>query len=214
MGVRLDLTGKRFGRLIVIKKGETDKNYNTSWVCKCDCGNEVTVQTGHLRSGHTQSCGCIHDECVRKMIDGNVTHGMSHTPTYNVWKGIRTRCYNPNHISYKYYGAKGVIVCKRWLSSFDNFLEDMGKKPKGKSIDRIDSNGDYEPSNCHWATIDEQNNNMSTNVFVKINDKTKTIAEWARYYGKNKAAVYSRIRRGWNPVDAITKPLIRSRRTI
>lgn len=207
MGRRIDLTGERFGRLIVIKKGETDKNYNTSWVCKCDCGNEVTVQTGHLRSGHTQSCGCIHDECVRKMIDGNVTHGMSHTPTYNVWRGIMARCYNPNHISYKYYGAKGVTVCKRWLSSFDNFFDDMGEKPSGKSIDRIDSSGNYEPSNCKWSTIEEQNRNMSTNITITMNGETKTVAEWAREYGVSRFPIYRRISHGWSPLDAMLKSL-------
>lgn len=124
----------------------------------CDCGNKTIVSTGNLKNGTTKSCGCYQREYQAKRGRKNFyKHGLSNHPLYPTWSTMKSRCYNKNNISYKNYGARGIKVCDRWLNSFENFLKDMGEKPSDKhSLDRIDINGDYEPSNCRWATPEEQ----------------------------------------------------------
>lgn len=155
MTARLDLTGQRFGRLIAIDRAPNIKDNGgswTAWLCKCECGAVVTVRTGCLRRGDTQSCGCLRSEIITK-------HGGSASPEYWVWHAMHQRCENPKHESYRNYGARGITVCERWRE-FADFIADMGPRPSpGHSIDRLDNDGPYEPGNCQWATKPEQGRN-------------------------------------------------------
>lgn len=149
-----DLTGQRFSRLIAIAPGPTISHKGT-WFCCCDCGKLALVNSSNLTRGIIKSCGCLLKEHIAAKF---TTHGHSSGRTYSIYKNMRSRCHNPKATSYRWYGALGVKVCERW-SSFENFLADMGKAPRGLQLDRIDPCGNYEPSNCRWATPKEQANN-------------------------------------------------------
>lgn len=169
----IDLIGKKFGRLSVIGQ---EGRYNTDklWLCECDCGNKAIVSGCNLRNGSTKSCGCIKKE------GNNLKHGHDkigkQSRTYHSWRAMIQRCQNPNNIKYKYYGEKEISVCKRWSNKkngFINFLKDMGDRPKGKTLDRIDNNLGYYKDNCRWATIKEQNNNRRPRKLGYKRDKYK-----------------------------------------
>ena len=171
--------GNVYGRLTVVGRGENSKGRKARWNCICSCGNFTSVLGNCLRSGHTKSCGCINIEYT---IKSKTTHGMTGTSTYNVWSGMRNRCNNTRDQGYKYYGGRGIIVCKRW-NKFENFLADMGKKPKGMSIDRIDNGGSYCKDNCRWATNEEQANNTRGNRIIDVDGEEYTMAQLSRKLG-------------------------------
>jgi hypothetical protein len=179
MAKTIEMAGRKFNRLTVLKQQGRDSSRNIMWLCKCDCGNEITVAGCSLRRGFTQSCGCL------SLGNRNhLTHGMSDTIEYNAWCSMRQRCENPNTLEYHNYGGRGITVCERWRNSFASFVEDMGPRPsKEYSIDRINVNGNYEPSNCRWATKEEQANNKRNRTFVIHNGHLMTLAQKARITG-------------------------------
>lgn len=204
----IDLSGQRFGRLTVfnpIRGGREVK-----WDCLCDCGNTAVVLGHCLRSGDTASCGCIRRETTAARGHNHLRHGAARlgkrTPGYGVWTRLRNRCTNPNHQDWENYGGRGITVCTRW-DTFENFLADMGSRPSPKhSIERREVDGNYEPSNCEWATLVTQANNKRRNHKLTFAGKTLSISQWARELEVSKQVLLERVRSGWSVEDVLLKP--------
>lgn len=189
-----DLTGSNFGRLTVIKYLGKDKNNKSKWLCKCKCGKETEVLACHLQSGKIQSCGCYGKE--RRLI-ASTKHGMRYSKLYNTWLNIKNRCYNKNNPHYKNYGERGIVMCKEWSDDFVNFYN--WAKESGYqdilTIDRIDNNYNYEPSNCRWVNRKTQNRNKRSNHFITYNGLTLCLTEWAEKIGVNEPALRKWLKR-------------------
>lgn len=195
----LDLTGGVFGRWTVLSRSHANVRGEVLWACRCECGVERSVKAGSLRSGRSTSCGC-------RRKDSTSTHGMTKTPTWKSWNSMKQRCMNPNAPDYRSYGGRGVTLCPEWASSFEAFLRDMGERPKGHSIDRIDVNGGYSPENCRWATASQQQRNKTGTTVVELNGQNKPIAEWAEALGVRASVIQWRLDNGWSAEQAVTTP--------
>lgn len=205
MPKRIDLTGKQFGRLTVVGYAGKNKHGDSDWKCKCDCGNYVVVVSGNLRSGHTRSCGCLRSDTITEHDKKRAIHGMSRTKIYITWNNMKSRCMNPQNISYSNYGGRGITVCERWLS-FENFIADMGPTYKqGLQLDRIDNNKGYSPDNCRWVTHKENQNNKRNNRRFRFYDN-KTLAELSEESGISCETIEGRIKMGW-PDERLLEPV-------
>lgn len=200
----IDLTGNRYGRLTVVGRDKGRKL--TYWRCRCDCGEMVSVRGDHLKEGRVQSCGCYQAET---RSSAHTTHGDSRSRLYHIYCTMLARCNNRNSYSYTRYGGRGITVCEEWRESYPAFRKwsmDNGYD-ESKSIDRIDNNAGYFPTNCRWVDAVTQANNKSNNRAVTANGTTKTIAEWSRETGISQALIRARIERlGWSEQAAVTVP--------
>lgn len=208
-------TGRRFGRLAIVCEASplihfNEKNHRIAirrFECRCDCGTEKIVRMTSLQSGSTLSCGCYHNELS---VSQARRHGhASHTapaPEYMAWQNMKARCYRPSSHRFEHYGARGITVCDRWRNSYENFLADMGRKPSPEhSIDRIDNDGNYEPTNCHWALPIVQARNNSRNRHVRFKGRSIPLSEACELAGLPYGMVKARLRRGWSDEKALVK---------
>lgn len=203
----IDLTGQRFGRLTVLRRCGTSKDGQKVYLCKCDCGNFKEIRSGNLRNGHTNSCGCLSREVTSKVnAERNTKHNGCGTRLYGIWYDMRQRCSYEKSINWHLYGGRGIRVCDEWQESFEPFRDwalSHGYED-GLQLDRIDNDGNYSPDNCKWSTRTEQGNNRRTCIYVTIDGVTKSVSEWCRETGVNRMVAYSRIRKGWEPEQAVT----------
>lgn len=187
----IELTNKRVNKLLVVRRVE-NVGRQPAWLCRCDCGNEKRILGMHLRAGKPVDCGCEYSERQRA---SHIRHGMTDTPEWRAWKSMLDRCLNDKHPSWKHYGGRGITVCKRWLV-FENFYADMGPRPESMSLDRIDNDKGYRPSNCRWASQAEQQNNRRSNVYLTLDGVTMTMKQWATYFGVRYSVVKERHQSG------------------
>ena len=207
-----DLTGKTFGRLTVIERYDDyvspSGQRQAQWVCECSCDqhNIIIVRGSHLKTGRTTSCGCVAKEMIKER---NITHGRTKTRLYNIWNGIKKRCYNVNDPKYNNYGGRGIAMCDEWKDSFIEFqnwainsgyCDDL-------TIDRIDNDGNYEPCNCRWANFVEQNNNRRSNKNITFNGETHNLRQWCIKLSLPYNPIQLRLSRGWTVEEAFTTPV-------
>lgn len=205
--IHKDLTGQRFGRLTVVKRIVSNKGKRYLWECKCDCGNVTYITTSHLTDGNTKSCGCLYAESRHAI---NKTHGGSGTRLYRIWVDIKTRCYNAKSTNYYKYGGRGICMCDEWFEkyqSFENWALANGYA-ENLTIDRINPNDDYKPSNCRWVTQKVQQNNRNNNRLLTYNNETLTISQWSEKLGFKRSVIGQRINgMGWSVEKALTTPI-------
>ena len=200
-----DLSGKKFGRLTVLSRAENSKSGSVRWNCLCECGGKATVHGVSLRAGRTQSCGCYQKE---QTGNANRTHGETDRRLYTEWAAMKARCYNPRNKRYDRYGGRGIAICDEWRESYETFRnwalangyrDDL-------TIERNDTDGDYCPENCKWATQKEQQNNRSNNVKIDYHGETMSMKQWAERVGMEYSCLYARLNRGWTFERAISTP--------
>lgn len=197
MGHKVDLTGKRFGKLTVLSECDERKNGSVVWLCKCDCGNLIKVRSNHLRRGSVVSCGCYNTEIITK-------HNQARTSLYHVWQCMKDRCERNTHPQFADYGGRGITVCDEWhdFESFRDWAIENGYK-KGLTIDRINVNSGYEPSNCRWADMKTQCRNRRSNVVIEYNGESHCLAEWAEILKVPYTTLTNRWRRKWPDRDIL-----------
>lgn len=190
--------GKRYGRLIVLENHHPKDEV----VCQCDCGNIKIARATNVYYGGTKSCGCLFNE------GNNRRHGDQGTRLYTIWKSMRERCACPSQNRYQNYGGRGIKVCQEWddYLTFKEWALNNGYDNE-LTIDRIDVNGNYEPSNCRWVTSKQQSNNKTNNRYITYNGETKTMAEWSEIIGVKAGTIWSRLNKGWSIDEALTTPV-------
>lgn len=192
-------TGDLFGQWTVLSVEPVGPKHRRA-LCRCDCGSERLVVVFTLKNGRSSSCGCTQ---AAKSAAANSKHGLSGAREYSIWENMKARCQNEKHTHYPYYGGRGIVVCERW-QQFEAFIADMGSAPSTKhTLDRIDNNRGYEPSNCRWATRRDQSNNTRFNRHIEVDGTTKTISQWSAVSGVKHATIWSRLSRGWSSRDAV-----------
>ncbi len=202
----VDLTGQRFGMLVVMRRDGASAGGNANWLVRCDCGKERRFASNEMRrrKGPPTDCGCL---AHQRMSESHQTHGMTHSPTYQSWRAMIGRCEKPGTRGYNRDGGRGITGCDRWRHSFESFLADMGERPSlDHSVERKDVNANYEPSNCRWATRTEQCNNRRSNRRITYDGRTQTLVQWAREFGFNDGTLARRLDAGWSVHDTITQP--------
>jgi hypothetical protein len=203
-----NLSQQRFGRLIAQSIAGYRLNNAIVWTCLCDCGNTKDARAASLKKGDVKSCGCLARECMPPRL---AKHGMSYYSGFKTWQGMMRRCNNPADKNFSLYGGRGIKVCDRWLDP-RNFAKDMGEKPGGCSLDRINPNGDYCSENCRWATPAEQGANKRSNRMIQHEGQVLHMSEWCRRLGVKPSTVLNRINSGMDPSLALTMPSRRQRR--
>ena len=205
----IDRAGERHGRLVVLERAQGMGKRRVYWRCQCDCGRTTLVVADKLSSGKTRSCGCLMADGIRAR---SLTHGHTQnrrpTPEYKAWLHAKGRCYTTTDAKYPIYGGRGIVMSDRWKDDFDAFLADMGPRPDGRSLDRIDVNGPYSPENCRWATPATQANNTRGNIRVAIDGVELTLKEAARKYGVNYKALHHAVRYKRADAEATLRLLI------
>lgn len=207
-----DLTGCRFGRLLVIAYSHSiprrPRGAHRYWTCQCDCGRVATVLHDSLIGNNTRSCGCLRSQTTAAR---HYAHGQAigrGTALYRAWRSMKVRCYRKTALGYATHGARGITVCDRWLHSFTAFAEDMGPHPGyGYSLDRKDNNGNYSPENCRWATRTEQNRNTRRNHRLFFRGEWKCLSEWAHLLHLRPGTILLRLRLGWTVERALATPV-------
>lgn len=202
-----DLSGQKFGKLTAISRAKS-KGKRTMWNCVCECGNKKVIEAYSLKSGNTQSCGCI-----EKLKPNAQKHGMHGTRLYNIWSGMKSRCYCKTSSRYKYYGERGIKVCDEWLHDFQAFYDwaMANGYDDTLTIDRIDVNGNYEPDNCRWSTEQEQCNNRTTNRMIGYKGETYTLSQLSELCGVPYFTLRSRLDSGWSVEKALSTPITKRR---
>lgn len=201
------LVGQKFNRWTVVSQGKSEKTRSGTrkfWLCRCDCGNTAEVGTHTLRTGASKSCGCYAKESLEKRKQSGVKKKFR--AEYNIWNHMKRRCYTPTTKCYSRYGGRGITVCSRWLESFENFYADMGPKPKGMSIDRVDNDGPYSPENCRWATHPEQMRNTRQTRYFEWAGMRMCLQDWCDKVGMNAVTVHRRMQQGWAFETALSTP--------
>lgn len=196
-------TGQKFGMLTVLSVDRREQKSGFFVLCRCECGSEKIVRFNYLQNGHTRSCGCI----VAVKNKARSTHGHARkgawTETYSIFRDMMTRCTNPRYKEFHLYGGRGISICDRWLRNYENFLSDMGERPAGMTLERIDVNLGYSPDNCKWATDTEQANNKRNSVFLDFQGKRQTVAQWSRELGLHDKTIYMRLSKGASTEQAL-----------
>lgn len=211
----IDLTGQKFGRLLVLERVENyiqpNGTIKARWKCLCECGKHCVVCSRELRYGKTKSCGCFKLEIFKT---SKMTHGKTYTRLYGVWKELKKRCYNPSDKYYKDYGGRGITVCQEWKNNFQAFYDwamangyDENAPKWLCTIERINTNGNYEPNNCKFATIKEQANNRRSNHLLTYNEKTYTLTEWSEITGIKRKTIEYRLKSNWSIEKALYTPV-------
>lgn len=213
-----DISGQKFNRLTVIEFVGLNHRNESTWKCRCDCGNEIVIRREPLVTNHTKSCGCLRQEELkaRKEHPHKVSHGLSHTRLYNIWCGMKARCNKPNsQASYRYYN-RGIRVCDEWNNDFESFYGWSIKNgyKENLTIDRIDNNKGYYPDNCRWVDMLVQMNNTEKTTSVTYKNITDTLSNWCRKLNKNYSMVRWRLENGWSVNDAFEKPSARLKERI
>ena len=187
----IDLTNEKIGRWTIIKRKGKNANGKILWLCVCECGNYRMVLGDNLRNGVTKSCGCLKNEKIKERA---LKHGMTKTPTYITWLNIKQRCFNHKNKRYPNYGGMGITVCEAWLK-FENFYADMGKRPEGLTVERIDNELGYFKDNCKWGTYAEQSRNTQNNIMITYNKQTLCMRDWAEKTGIKYTTLWHRLKK-------------------